>query len=352
VSLFFKAVDKIIKRKITSPTFVKDFSLNNKQLDDLTSLSKRLKDGSKKDLIERDIMYLKYGIEGEKKVHFELKNSFLPMLCLHDIRLEYGDYVAQFDFILICSRFICVLETKKLYGNITINQDGDFIRVIEERKRRTRKEGMYSPVSQNERHVDILKEVLLKENIIKNMPYRSLVVMANPKTIIDKSQCPEHVAKQIYKYDQVIPFLKKLYNELEEEKCLLEKYMHEVADFLIKHDNPISYDYKSKYDIQISDFLPVKSAYGNIGAIVKEQVKESFTVKDGEQLYNALKDYRLATAREEKIPPYYIFNNEQLDALVASQPKTKGELLKIRGFGDKKVEKFGEEILKIMRGNK
>jgi hypothetical protein len=53
-------------------------------------------------------------------VYFELKNSFIPMLCLHDIRLEYNDYIAQFDFILITCKFIYVLETKKLNGDIEI----------------------------------------------------------------------------------------------------------------------------------------------------------------------------------------------------------------------------------------
>ena len=33
------------------------------------------------------------------------------MLCFHDIRLEYNDYVAQFDFIVITTKFIYLLET-------------------------------------------------------------------------------------------------------------------------------------------------------------------------------------------------------------------------------------------------
>lgn len=52
------------------------------------------------------------------------------MLALHDIRLEYEEYTAQFDFILITKKCIYVLETKKLSGNIEINEDGDFIRTI------------------------------------------------------------------------------------------------------------------------------------------------------------------------------------------------------------------------------
>jgi len=39
-------------------------------------------------LIDRDIVLLKYGLDGENNVSYELKNSFIPMLCLHDIRLQ------------------------------------------------------------------------------------------------------------------------------------------------------------------------------------------------------------------------------------------------------------------------
>jgi len=72
------------------------------------------------------------------------------MLCLHDIRLEYQDYVAQLDFVIITNKFIYVLETKKLNGDIEITPDGDFIRTIRNNDGRfIKKEGMYSPISQN-----------------------------------------------------------------------------------------------------------------------------------------------------------------------------------------------------------
>lgn len=76
------------KRTIQSPTFIKDFIKENHQLQTLSELYNKIIDGEQKDNIERDIKLLKYGIDGENNVYFELKNSFLPILCLHDIRLE------------------------------------------------------------------------------------------------------------------------------------------------------------------------------------------------------------------------------------------------------------------------
>lgn len=54
-------------------------------------------------------------------------------------------------------------------------------------------------------------------------------------------------------------------------------------------------------------------------------------------------------ARLANIKPYFIFNNETLDELVSLKPKNKDELLKIKGFGANKVEKYGVEIINIIK---
>ena len=45
-----------------------------------------------------------------------------------------------------------------------------------------------------------------------------------------------------------------------------------------------------------------------------------------------------------------IFNNAEMETLIKANPKSKNELLKVKGFGEKKVEKYGEEILRIING--
>ncbi len=117
------------KRTINSTIFLKEFEEENTQLKELIELSQKVS-GECKEKIDKDIILLKEGLKGEQNVYFQIKNSFIPMLALHDIRLEYEEYTAQFDFILITKKCIYVLETKKLSGNIEINEDGDFIRTI------------------------------------------------------------------------------------------------------------------------------------------------------------------------------------------------------------------------------
>ena len=78
MSLFNKLFGQ--KRTIQSPTFAKGFTKENYQLIALNELLNQVTDEVKKESIEKDIMLLKYGIDGENNVYFELKNSFLPVL--------------------------------------------------------------------------------------------------------------------------------------------------------------------------------------------------------------------------------------------------------------------------------
>ncbi|WP_242873168.1 HRDC domain-containing protein [Clostridium magnum] len=44
----------------------------------------------------------------------------------------------------------------------------------------------------------------------------------------------------------------------------------------------------------------------------------------------------------------YEDHTAQLDSLVEAKPKTRNELLKISGFGEKKIEKYGDAIISII----
>ena len=57
--------------------------------------------------------------------------------------------MAQLNFVVISNKFICILETKRLSGNISIDQDGNFVRTMKNKNGRDYKEGIYSPVTQN-----------------------------------------------------------------------------------------------------------------------------------------------------------------------------------------------------------
>lgn len=65
-------------------------------------------------------------------------------------------------------------------------------------------------------------------------------------------------------------------------------------------------------------------------------------------VYKALKKYRLEKSREEGIKPYFIYNNAQLEDLIMKGPKNLEELQEVNGFGEVKVQKYGQDILEII----
>ena len=79
------------------PVFLKESSNAKEQLKLLKDLEPHLNaEGIK--ILKQDIKNIEYGITGEKKIEFELKNSHMPMYVLHDIYLEDDDLSAQIDY--------------------------------------------------------------------------------------------------------------------------------------------------------------------------------------------------------------------------------------------------------------
>lgn len=77
-------------------------------------------------------------------------------------------------------------------------------------------------------------------------------------------------------------------------------------------------------------------------------VREEEKAINGE-LFDVLKKWRKNKAILEKIKPYIIFSDSTLIEIVNNRPKTTEELLKIRGVGEKKIAKYGDELLKLLK---
>jgi len=338
-----------IGNRIEGPTFIKDYEDSKELINELKSIADSIKEEAVQEQIKMDIVYIRAGDKGEKNVYYELKNSFIPMLILHNVVIQYDDYKAQMDYVLITSKFICILETKKLNGNITVNNDGDFIRsIVNKRGKVIKKEGMYSPISQNQRHVRILENLLIQEKIIKKTPVLSLVVIANLKSIVNYKYAKREIKNQIVKYDQLTPSLKrmlKMYNEVN----LKPKVMNKIANFLAENHVESENTFAEKYKIDLN--MEKDKCESTLEMPASNSLKEesySTSTVDIESIREALTKFRLDKSREENIKPYYIFNNKQLDFLLERMPSSKKELMQCKGFGKVKVEKYGEDILRIM----
>ena len=66
------------------------------------------------------------------------------------------------------------------------------------------------------------------------------------------------------------------------------------------------------------------------------------------ELYEQLRNKRRELASRHAVSAYIIATNKDLDALVRARPSSSEELLRVRGFGPKKVEQWGEELLEVL----
>jgi ATP-dependent DNA helicase RecQ len=70
---------------------------------------------------------------------------------------------------------------------------------------------------------------------------------------------------------------------------------------------------------------------------------------DGDQrLWEALRARRLELARGQGVPPYVVFHDATLAAMVERRPQTLAELAQISGVGERKLAAYGEEFLQVV----
>jgi len=344
---FFDSVKEAITQRpanLKSPFFYKTDSDAGRQLEHLKEIHKTAPDAIKP-RIEQDIKMLSYGIAGEENIAFELKNSSLPIIVLHDLHIVYKDLSAQIDYMIITNKFTLIVECKNLIGNVEVNSNGDFIRTVPYNGK-YKKEGIYSPITQNRRHLEMIKRVRLsvKNNFLtqtmfeKNFDeiYKSVVVLANPKTIVNMKYAKKEVKEKIIRCDQLIEHIKKLMNE-SKNVISSEKDMFKLAEFFLGFHSENTVDYTKKYGV----------AETEKEACITTDIKLEDT-----PLYKELKQYRYDTSKAEGVKAYFIYNNAQLEELVSVMPETLDELKNISGFGDVKCQKYGPAILEIVRKTK
>lgn len=319
--------------------------------------------GDLKDEIEKQIKIANYGLQGEKSIAFELRNSGLDMYVLHDIYLEAGELSAQIDYLLVTRKHIYVLECKNLIGNIEVDNEGNFIRSYELAGKRIR-EGIYSPITQNQRHLQVIKELGMqrRKNIFSKIrfdknfeeSYKSLIVLANSKTCLNAKYAKKEIKTQIVRVDQLINRLKEM-DRVSREAKLSDEAMWQIAESFLNVSIKNHSDYAKKYEELKSDFIHKEKTGSKTDSISNEKVEskiEKERVAEREKKKQALKKFRLEYSRAEGVKPYFIFNDAQMEDLLEKNPKTKEELLQVSGFGKVKSEKYGEWILQILKNEK
>jgi ATP-dependent DNA helicase RecQ len=68
----------------------------------------------------------------------------------------------------------------------------------------------------------------------------------------------------------------------------------------------------------------------------------------GQARFDALKAWRAEVARAHNLPAYVIFHDATLAAIAALAPHSLGDLQGVSGIGAKKLEAYGEEVLRVV----
>lgn len=289
------------------------------------------------------------GLKGEKEIEFELKNSNIGMYVLHDINMKYEDLTAQIDYIVITPASMYFIECKNLVGNIRVNSRGEFIREYIYNKRKV-KEGIYSPIRQAERHIEIFKKIWNSKNnkLINKLQMKNfdkwckyIVVMTNPKSILDIKSAPKEIKNKIIRSDNLVKYLQNDVNNTDKNMRYTEKEMKDNAfEIMNNYNEIIDRDYEQELRKWLQNSISLENSLNKIDDSCKDNIAEL--------LKEELKDFRRVTSTEKNIPAYYIFNNDELEKLVKYRPKNITELKNLKILSDIKIKIHGQKIVEII----
>ena len=69
---------------------------------------------------------------------------------------------------------------------------------------------------------------------------------------------------------------------------------------------------------------------------------------EGQERYLTLKAWRADVAKEHNLPAYVIFHDATLVAIAERAPQSLDDLQGITGIGAKKLEAYGQEVLRVV----
>lgn len=71
-------------------------------------------------------------------------------------------------------------------------------------------------------------------------------------------------------------------------------------------------------------------------------------IENTDPLWQAFKNWRLEMAHELKVPPYVIFHDQTIQAIIEARPDDLEELGQVHGVGRHKLKRYGEAVLQVL----
>ena len=84
--------------------------------------------------------------------------------------------------------------------------------------------------------------------------------------------------------------------------------------------------------------------------LIEQSKKESAGLNESDKMFfEKLRVWRKENAEKAGVPVYVISTNKQLLDIVQQKPQTLEALKRINGFGKKKIEQYGKQIIEMVR---
>lgn len=296
--------------------------------------------------IDRQLYMAEKGLAGEKEILYQLSKANIGMYVLHDINIVYEDLKAQIDFIVItpwCSYFI---ECKNLIGNITVDENGNFIRDYYYKGHKVKK-GIESPYRQVQAQREVYRKIWTKmqgkiisfffDKSFDDM-HRILVVASNGENILNTKYAPKDMKYNIVKADGLIRKIE--YDRDHSNKDFwsnqkdMERWAKIFLQFNVKPDN--------NFEINLDEDEEETEKQENVEDNLERNTERVLETR------KKLIEFRKEKSKEKNVPAYYIFNNEELDKILVLMPKTKQELADAKILTEVKIKCHGDEIIEII----
>lgn len=117
--------------------------------------------------------------------------------------------------------------------------------------------------------------------------------------------------------------------------------------------NPMTgevYGISSPYqDVQISKALLYAATKLSGQVLVNHKNAPIQLSLEDELLFEQLRSWRLRAAKRTELKLFQIFSNEVLKHIAYYKPRSHDQLLMIRGIGETKVRKYGDELVEMIQ---
>jgi len=97
--------------------------------------------------------------------------------------------------------------------------------------------------------------------------------------------------------------------------------------------------------------VPLQLAVPRMVALKSRVMQKAAVGNYDRKLFAKLRKLRKAVADENNVPPYVVFNDATLIEMAEQMPITAGEMLGVNGVGVRKLERFGQEFMALIRAH-